>query len=337
MEIVFLVFAVFFLAYSNGANDNMKGVATLLGSNTVSYRKAISIATIFTFLGSIAAMFLAGELLKNFGGKGLVPDATAAMPGFILAVGLGASSTVFLATKLGFPISTTHSLTGALVGGGLMAPEGTVSLQILWSKFFMPLIASPLIAVVATILIYLIFKKLKKLFSVTSEFKDDVESYSGKVLGLPAEKTLNFLHYFSACAVSFARGLNDTPKVAALLVTASVMDISHEVILILIGVAIALGGIISAKKVAETMSFKITKMNHGQGFSANLVTALLVIFASKHGVPVSTTHVSCGSLFGLGLVTKKANWKTIGGILASWVITLPLAATLTALSCMVLK
>ncbi|PIW62127.1 MAG: inorganic phosphate transporter, partial [Candidatus Omnitrophica bacterium CG12_big_fil_rev_8_21_14_0_65_50_5] len=61
-----------------------------------------------------------------------------------------------------------------------------------------------------------------------------------------------------------------------------------------------------------------------------LVTALLVIFASKFGMPVSTTHVSCGSLFGIGLVNGKAHWKIIGGIISAWVLTLPVAALLSA-------
>ena len=63
----------------------------------------------------------------------------------------------------------------------------------------------------------------------------------------------------------------------------------------------------------QTMSNKITPMTHGQGFSANLVTAFLVIIASKMGVPVSTTHVSCGSIFGIGLASKQGRWNVVGG------------------------
>ena len=96
--------------------------------------------------------------------------------------------------------------------------------------------------------------------------------------------------------------------------------------------AMALGAILQARKVAETMSHRITRMNHGQGFSANLVTAALVILASRYGLPVSTTHVSCGSLFGIGTVTRQAQWKTIGSVLLAWVVTLPSAAILAAIA-----
>ncbi len=67
-------------------------------------------------------------------------------------------------------------------------------------------------------------------------------------------------------------------------------------------------------------------MNAGQGFTANLVTSAVVIGASRFGLPVSTTHVSCGSLFGLGTVTRQAHGKMIGKIVGAWLITLPTAA-----------
>jgi len=72
-------------------------------------------------------------------------------------------------------------------------------------------------------------------------------------------------------------------------------------------------------------------MNDGQGFSANLVTSIIVIGASKIGVPVSTTHVSCGSLFGIGMATKQAHWGAILKIVTSWITTLPVAAILGCL------
>jgi PiT family inorganic phosphate transporter len=76
------------------------------------------------------------------------------------------------------------------------------------------------------------------------------------------------------------------------------------------------------------MAHGVTEMNPGQGFTANIVTALLVIGASSFGVPVSTTHVSCGSLFGIGAVTGRAKWRSIRHILLAWAITLPVAALL---------
>src|SRR5829696_2176046 len=103
MLLALLFVAVCFLAWSNGANDNFKGVASLFGSGTCGYRAAIGWATATTFAGSVAAIFLASALLKKFSGKGLVPDALTASPAFLLAVALGAGLTVILATRFGFP------------------------------------------------------------------------------------------------------------------------------------------------------------------------------------------------------------------------------------------
>lgn len=150
------------------------------------------------------------------------------------------------------------------------------------------------------------------------------------MLGVSGRSLLDALHFLSAGAVSFARGLNDTPKIAALLLVATALDLRWG--LAAVAVAIALGGILGARRVADTMSHRLTGMNPGQGFAANLSAALLVTTASFHGMPVSTTHVSVGSLLGMGAVTRQARWRPVLGVLASWVVTLPCAALLAALA-----
>ena len=97
-----------------------------------------------------------------------------------------------------------------------------------------------------------------------------------------------------------------------------------------VALAMAIGGILNARRVAETMSRKITRMNPGQGFTANLVTAFLMTSASRLGLPVSTTHVSVGSLFGIGVVNRTAGAKTVLAILVAWATTLPTGAVLAA-------
>lgn len=358
MIYILLFIAACFLAYSNGANDNFKGVATLFGSGTTNYKKAISWATITTALGSISAIYLAEELVKNFSGKGLVPNELLLLPTFAIAIALGAAITVFVATKIGMPISTTHSLVGALFGSGVMAVGTTFNFEKLGNAFLMPLIVSPLMAAVGSFILYLIFKFFKGLSKInkqpeasiytnpdvarmqmnTAVVLDDnsstykhteVEVYVGKLFGLSAQKTLDTLHYTSSGIVSFARGLNDTPKIVGLLLIINSLDINWS--MLAVAVTMAIGGILNAKKVGMTMSTKITPMNSGQGFTANLITGLLVTTASIHGLPVSTTHVSIGSIFGIGTVTKKADYKMIGKIILSWALTLPIAALISAL------
>src|SRR5919199_1891748 len=170
IALIALFLATVFLAYSNGANDNFKGVATLFGSQTTTYKTAIWWATITTFAGSVCSIFLAGTLLKNFSGKGLVPDAIAGAPDFHLAVAIGAGLTVMLATLTGFPISTTHGLTGALVGSGLAAVGTGVNFGKLWASFFFPLLASPLIAVGLGAIAYAVAYQLRVKSGVTKEW-----------------------------------------------------------------------------------------------------------------------------------------------------------------------
>ena len=106
--------------------------------------------------------------------------------------------------------------------------------------------------------------------------------------------------------------------------------------MIAVSMGIMIGGLLAAQRVAETMSHKITTMNDGQGFSANLVTAGLVLLASGFGLPVSTTHVSVGSLFGIGVVTGAGHWRSVLGILAAWLITLPVSGAIAAIAWLLL-
>ncbi len=303
-----ITIAVIVVAYANGANANFKGVASLFGSGTTNYRTAVNWAAMTTAAGCVAALFLAATMLKAFSGKGLVPDHLIAQPEFLRAVAGGAGVTGFLATWRGFPVSTTHMLTGALLGAGWIASD--VNAAKLWESFLKPLLISPVLAVAAGGLMYLVLKTLR--------LAPDHRT-----------KTLDALHFLSAGAVCFARGLNDTPKMAALLLGVSWLGGSSG--MIVIAVAMAAGGLTSARRVAETLAHKITGMNPGQGFAANLATALLVTTASFHGLPVSTTHVSVGALLGIGITTRQAKWRTVIPVLAAWVITLPCAALVAAL------
>lgn len=368
MMIICLLLSTIFLAYANGANDNFKGVATLFGSGASDYRKAIWWATITTLLGSLAALYFASGLVAAFSGKGLVPAEVSQDPHFLIAVGLGAACTVFIASLMGIPISTTHGLTGALAGAGLISVGAQVNLHVLYGRFFAPLLFSPVIAALLTLVIYPFFKQIRMRLGIerhmclcvggstetvcvqhngavvlkstglaltVDQLKNCQQVYFGKIFGFDSQDVLDKLHFVSAGLLSFARGLNDTPKIVALLLAAKAFSLSWG--FFLAAAAIAMGGLLNAQKVALTMSKRITAMNHGQGFSANLITALLVVFASRWGLPVSTTHVSCGSLFGIGLVNKKANLRVIRQIVLAWILTLPIAALCSGICYFMLK
>lgn len=346
MELL-LIAAALFLAFSNGANDNFKGFATVWGSETLSYRGALVLATVTTLAGSLISLWLAGALAQQFSGKGLVPDSVVGNPDFIFSVAIGAATTVFVATRSGLPVSTTHALIGGLLGAGLGQPGAEVYFSTLAGSFLIPLLISPLLAATLGLFAYQISGKRSIqndcLCVVESEAKfagaaafekavpailiaaaDDCGKLAAPAVRWSIPRIADRMHIFSAGLICFARGVNDTPKLVALLLAAKLFNASSAVLLI--AAIMAAGGLLYARRVAVTMSKRVTCMDHRQGLTANLITAGTILIASKFGLPVSTTHVSVGSIVGVGLGANSINQATMRNILLSWIATLPLAA-----------
>jgi inorganic phosphate transporter, PiT family len=345
-----LVGAALFMALSNGANDNFKGFATVWGSNTLNYRQALLLATVATLSGSLVSLGLADALVQQFSGKGLVNQTAVDAPGFILSVAVGAAATVWLATRLGLPISTTHALIGGLVGAGLGQSGGAVHLERLASNFLLPLLLSPLLAAVLGVLAHRLLRRNPArrdcacvvgphmAVAGPAELPASRAALPSLVLAPAAEcarldtsvrlsvpPILDRLHVLSAMSICFARAVNDTPKLAALLLAAHLL--TAQVSISLIAAAMAIGGLLFANRVARTLSQRVVRMDHSQGLTANLITAALVLLASKFGLPVSTTHVAVGSIAGVGASAQTLDWQALRTVVLSWLATLPLAAT----------
>src|SRR5918992_4285034 len=137
MTLVLLVMVlVALLAFANGANDNCKGVATLVGYGAATPRRALTWAAMTTAAGAAVSFWLAGGLLKSFNGSELFAAGRSLGGGFFIAVLSGAFGWVIFATLTGMPVSTTHAITGALTGAGLTALGGqTVQWSVLGAKF----------------------------------------------------------------------------------------------------------------------------------------------------------------------------------------------------------
>jgi PiT family inorganic phosphate transporter len=340
------------LAVANGANDNLKGVATLLGSGVMRFRQALLLASVATAAGSLASIGLADALLSAFGGRGLVPDVIARTPAFLMAVSGGAASTVALASLLGMPISTTHALVGALLGAGAALAPAQLDLGALGRQFVAPLLVAPLLAIPLAAGLRRLLGRYARVndacvcrteglspgaaghalvaqptLIVGERDSPGCAAPAEAVIELPVQRWRDGLHALSAVAVSFARGLNDTPKMAAILVIAGSSAPSAA-----IGVCIAmtLGGLLAAWRVARTMAWHITPLNPSDGLAANLSTSALVFAASPLGLPVSTTQVACGALFGIATGNRQGNRRTIVMIALAWLLTLPCAAIASA-------
>jgi PiT family inorganic phosphate transporter len=347
-----LIAAVGLLSYANGANDNFKGVATVWGAGRTSYWRALCWATAFTFLGSLAAIGTASGLISKFNGSNFVAADVYMQVPFLAAVAVGGAATVLLASRLGLPISTTHALTGALVGVGVTAAGFSgVRFVALGSGVLLPLLFSPIVALALTLSVYPLMARLarsrdcvcvedSRAVALAPDGAAAMESIGASAVVRVARASecntgaevvrgsvMDILHWLSAAGISFARGLNDTPKIAAVLLVAASAAVKLEYALV--AVAMAMGGMLGAARVAQTMSKQITPMATEEAVGANLVAASLVTLASFFALPVSTTHVTSGSIFGIGWRRRhEADWKRVGNILLSWAGTLPLGAAL---------
>ena len=393
----------FFAAWGIGANDVANAMGTSVGSKALTLKQAVLIAAIFEFLGA----YLAGGEVTSTIRKGIVNPEVYQDNVDIFIVGMMATllatgSWLLIASKNGWPVSTTHSIVGAIVGF-VMITKG--SSYVSWDKIVEILyswVSSPLISAV---LAFIIFRSVQK-FILESENKSRsairlipvyvflvmvvialVTAKKGLVhlgfdwsdefilqisLSLAAlvsalafiylrqqaqnltdvsgiEVAFSLLMVFAACAMAFAHGSNDVanaigPLAAIVSVVNSNGIISTQAavgswVLLLGGVGIVFGLATYGHRVIKTVGEKITKLTPSFGFSANLATASTVVFASFLGFPVSTTHTLIGGVIGVGLANdyRKIDFKQIGTIVISWLVTVPVGALMTILYYVLLR
>jgi PiT family inorganic phosphate transporter len=261
------------------------------------------------------------------------------------------------ATRAGLPVSTTHALIGGLVGAGLVQSAGGVHFDRLAGAFLMPLLISPLVAAVLGFMAFRLMRlrnvsndcacliggapaaavssvgtavgRRIELPAVVIDAQANCDSVSTPMVQIRIPAWRDRIHALSAASICFARGVNDTPKLVAILLTAQVLN--AKVSALAIALLMALGGLLFSRRVAQTMSQRMTRMEHTQGLAANLISAALILVASKFGLPVSTTHVSVGSIAGAGVSAQSIDWAMVRNIVLSWVATVPLAAALAAI------
>lgn len=359
-----LLALVILLAFGNGSNDNGKGVATLVGFGVAKPFQALVFASGATAIGGIVSFYFAASLLKSFSGAWLFGSSVHLGLSFYLAVLIGACSWVLLATQTGMPVSTTHAIIGALCGAGYLAfGSHTFQWRGLGTKFLVPLALSPILSLAV---VYLVSKPLvffieslgercicvvdqtvlpmKSSVAVLGNRTELVQSalvidqvsncsVAKPVVTLSGTPVLNTLHWTSAGLISFARGWNDTPKIAALSLLA-LTNVNHGAALgfLAVVVGMAIGGMVAGKKVLDTLAQKVTPLPLAQSLTASLATAVLVALASWKSLPVSTTHVATGAIVGAGVKNDPSlvRWSKVGEIAISWVITLPVAALIAA-------
>ena len=369
MDLSILTFVlVLSLAFANGSNDVSKAIATLVGSGVANYRTAILWGTVWTVIGAGLAGLVATAMVKTFSQGLLAPDVPSS-PVIAAAVLIGAVVWVLVGSWRGLPVSTTHALTGAIVGVGLVAfgSEG-----MLWEgigkKIVLPLILSPVLALVVAVFLHPLIRMLaahwegaclcvmpparalvmidahgatRTLFQTAAlgqpvmavPSQCDREGLRGFVVGLDG------LHWCSSGLASLARGMNDAPKVAAVLLLGSAVTTwsstaVQTMVFFAVAAAMGIGSYMAGLRVTRVLAEKVTRMDHGEGLSANLATSALVFASAVIGLPVSTTHVGSSAIIGIGLVKgiSGVQWTTVRDMVLAWVVTLPASGCLAALA-----
>lgn len=374
MEHSFLAFLLVpALAYANGTNDVSKAVATLVGSGVTNYRAAILWGTIWTIVGAGASAFVASTMVKTFS-HGLIQSGTVIQPAVSSAVLVGAIAWVFLASRTGLPVSTTHALTGAIVGTGLVAFTGEA---LIWStigkKIVLPLLLSPFLALTVSLIVHPVVHLLAARWEGTcvcvmpasralvvidagggTRTLFQTTTFGQPVMAVPSQCDraglqglvvgLDTIHWISSGLASFARGTNDAPKIVAMLLLGSATvawpSISSQVAAFGgVALAMGLGSYFGGLRVTEVLAEKVTRMNHAEGLSANLTTSSLVLVSGTLGLPVSTTHVSSSAIIGIGLLKgfKAVRWSTVRDMVLAWIVTLPASAILACLAYLALS
>jgi len=356
------------LAFANGTNDVSKAIATLVGSRITNYRSAILWGTLWTVLGACASGLVASAMVKTFS-SGLIAPGRATPPALAVAVLTGAMSWVLIATQTGLPVSTTHALTGAIVGGGLAAFAGDA---LIWSaiakKIALPLFLSPPLALALSFLFHPALRMAAARWDgaclcllpasralVTIDAKGMTRTlFQTTGLGQPVVAVpshcdraglrgitigLDSIHWISSGLASFARGVNDAPKIAAMVLLGSVgaawPSAQFQVgTFVAVALAMGLGSYLGGLRVTEVLAEKVTTMDHAEGLSANLTTSSLVLVSATMGLPVSTTHVSSSAIIGIGLLkgVTSVQWRTVRDMVLAWIVTLPAAGILAALA-----
>lgn len=402
---VFLVMAIIFggyMAWGIGANDVANAMGTPVGSGAITVKQAIIIAAIFEFAGA----FIAGGQVTTTIRKGIIdPSSIAGSPELLvygmLAALLAAGIWLMIASSRGWPVSTTHTIVGAIVG---FAAVGIGVDAVNWGKIgsiVASWLVSPLIGGAIALLLMISIRKLilntekpfekAKLWGpvyvflvgwivgLVTLFKGlkhlDLElsivqslvaataigivlAFIGKLLinrvkvdpeadkehhYASVEKVFVPLMLFTAAAMAFAHGSNDVANaIGPLAAVVSIVQSGGEVaqkaelplwILALGGVGIVIGLSTMGYRVMETIGTKITELTPTRGYCATLAAATTVVLASKTGLPVSTTQIAVGAVMGVGLArgVGAIDLRVIGGIVLSWLVTLPAGGILAAL------
>jgi PiT family inorganic phosphate transporter len=334
--VVFIIFIALLFDYTNGFHDAANSIATVVSTRVLSPGLAVMWAAFFNF---VAFAVFGTRVAKTIGGDMVditkIPEDVRL---YVLLAGLiGVITWNIITWYLGLPTSSSHALVGGYAGAALasfasnfgVTGMGVVLKAEGWIKTVSFIVLSPLIGMtigfILMVIVYWIFHKV----SVRK-----------------VDRVFRIGQLFSAAAYSLGHGGNDAQKtmgiITIVLVSGGFMaageggklpDIPLWVVLSA-HAAIGLGTLSGGWRIIKTMGSKITKLQPVGGFCAETAGAITLFGATAAGIPVSTTHTITGAIVGVGSAKRfsAVKWGVAGRIVWAWVLTIPAAAIIAAVS-----
>ena len=316
--------------FTNGFHDTGNAMAASIATGALKPKVAVGLSAALNLVGAFLSVEVAATVAKgivNLDKVNIGPgDGKNHMLLLIVFCGLVGGILWNLLTWLfGLPSSSSHALFGGLIGAALISlgKDGVVWGGVV-GKIIIPAVLAPIVAgivsAIATALVYLISRKV--------EHEKQIKGFRwGQIL--------------SASLISLSHGTNDAQKTMGVIFLALVAygrvnpeDGIPVWVKICCALAIALGTYIGGWRVIRTLGKGLVEIESPQGMAAEMATASVILTSSHFGLALSTTHVATGSILGTGLGRKNAEvrWGVAGRMVIAWIITLPAAAIVGALT-----
>src|SRR3954462_1681895 len=315
--VVVVVVTALAFDFTNGFHDTANAMATSIATGAFRPRTAVTVAACLNLTGA----FLSVQVAKTISG-GLV-DETLITPVVVFAGLVGAILWNLVTWFLGLPSSSSHALFGGLIGATWVAGgAAAINFNAVLNKIVLPAVLAPVVAaLIAVTVTYLALR-------VTARAEPGHVSRGFQV----GQRV-------SASMLALAHGTNDAQKtmgvITLTLITAGILAPGSPPpswVVLAAGCAIGLGTYMGGWRIIRTLGRRVSDIHPVQGFTAETTIAAVILTSTHLGLPLSTTQVCTGSIFGAGAGRRLAgvHWGVAGRIVLSWGFTLPSAAIVGA-------
>jgi inorganic phosphate transporter, PiT family len=305
--------------FTNGFHDTANVVATSISTRAMSPRIAVGYAAALNFAGAFISIAVAATVAQD------VVSADAITTTVVFAGLVGAIAWNLITWYFGLPSSSSHALIGGVVGAAFAAAGSNAVLgDGVLGKVLIPAVVAPILAfVVGGIAIVISYRTV------------------GRQRPGPVSRGYRLGQVVSGGLLALAHGTNDAQKTMGVITLALVVNGNLPSnsdpptwVIVAAASAIALGTYSGGWRIIRTMGTRIIRMDPAQGFSAQGAGAAVILASSHYGFPLSTTHVISGAVMGAGAGKRLSavRWGVAGNIVVAWLLTLPAAAAIGAVT-----